>query len=70
MTTDEARQELLDSITQPQWMMIKLFMSVIAKAWSVFSGTLTPRQKELLKIIGDDRRVSETINDIERMTSK
>lgn len=67
MNQQEAQREFLESLTETQLTTIKMLISIVAKGWSAMKGTLTDRQKELLKIMGDDKRTSETISDIERM---
>lgn len=70
MTTDEARKELMESLTEHQWLVIKLFISAMTKGWEVLKASLTPRQKELLEVIGQDRNVSEFITTMERAAKR
>jgi hypothetical protein len=70
MSAREARQELLASITPSQAMVVRLMVSILAKAWGTFKGTLTPRQKELLARIGKDENVSTMISDVEEFVER
>lgn len=65
MSAREARQELLASITPSQAIVLRLMVSILAKAWSTFRGTMSPRQTALLERIGRDENVSTMISDVE-----
>jgi hypothetical protein len=67
MSPEEAKTELLASLSESQITMLRLLASVIVRAWQVMRGTLTDYQVELLRIMGEDKRVSETIKEVEKL---
>jgi hypothetical protein len=54
MSNMSPQQELVESLSDQQRKMMRALMYTLAMVWGVIKPTLTPRQKELITLIGEE----------------